>query len=840
MLVGKTAQRVGRLLREYRTRRMESNELFDSSAPLAILEAYVRACKTRPINGRSVLYESFFGRAINDNPHAVFRALLDDPAFSSYQHFWVLDGLENRTDTSRYEGLPNVHFVLFGSVEYVEALATCKYLINNVTFPPYFCKRKGQVYVNTWHGTAMKNMGYDMVDGIVGSANMVRNFLHTDYLISANDMMTHMYLDSYKLQGIYPGSIVEEGYPRVDLTLHSDVTEVVSILRGMGVDIEPGKRVVMYAPTWRESKDGAAINPEELLFAKKVLESKIDREKYQVLIKPHQFVYNMIKDMPEYRGVLVPSTVDTNELLSVVDVLISDFSSIIFDFMVLDRPILFYIPDLEGYRKTRGLSFSLEDLPGPHCDNLSDIAELIPVAEEQMGLHADAYRRLKERVCPYDDGEVSKRIVDIVFKNGKDYRKVIVDKGKTTVLLSGGELLVNGIIRSLTSLAKQIDYSKYDVTIFFLRRDPSMDFLLAELPRDVRVLIRTGWLLRDRDEDAVINTFDNHSKHNPLVRMLYPDKVFRREYRRCFGDVVFDCAVDFNGYVRHMANLVVESGAKRRVVWLHNDIYADMNKVVNGVKKNYVALRHTVSLFRDYDRIISCGKQVMVTNRGHFATWRTYDKFGFAHNTVDAERINRLLEESPITVDGRDYYLAADETDFSNVRIVRLPDSDLTSFINIGRFSTEKNQSALISAFSVLHKEYPNTELFILGDGPLRTELEATILELGLGESVHLTGNVDNPFMFMSRANCFVLPSMHEGQPLSVLEARACQLPIILSNFETAEDVLMENGQLLIKSDVDSIADGMRAFMKGKVPTTPFSCEEYNRSAYREFETAIS
>lgn len=839
MLIGKTVQRAGRLLREYRTKRMESNELFDSSEQFAVLEAYVSACKTRPIKRRSVLYESFFGRAVNDNPHALFRVLLEDEAFSDYQHYWVLDGLENRADTSRYEELPNVHFILFGSVEYAEALATCKFLINNVTFPPYFCKRKGQVYVNTWHGTAMKSMGYEMVGGIVGSANMVRNFLHADYLISANDTMTHMYLDSYKLQGIYPGSIIEEGYPRVDLTLHSDGDEVVSLLRGMGVDVESGKRIVMYAPTWRESKDGAVINPEELLFAKQVLESKIDRDKYQVLIKPHQFVYNMIKDIPEYRGALVPSTIDTNELLSIVDILVSDFSSIIFDFMVLDRPILFYIPDLESYRKSRGLSFSLEDLPGPHSDKLTDIAELVPVAEEQMRLHADAYKRLKESICPNDDGGVSRRIVDIVFKGVGEYRRANVNREKTTVLLSGGELLVNGIIRSLTSLTKQIDYEKYDVTIFFLRRDPAMDFLLEELPHNVRVLIRTGWLLRDRDEDAIINTFDSHSKFNPLVRLLYPDGVFKREYRRCFGDVVFDCAVDFNGYVRHMANLVVESGAKRRVVWLHNDIYADMNKVVNGVKKNYVALRHTVSLFRDYDRVISCGKQVMLTNREHFATRGTYDRFGYAHNTVDAERIERLLEESPITVAGRDYYLAADGTDYSNVRIIRLPDPSLTSFINIGRFSTEKNQAALIRAFSLLHEDYPDTELFILGDGPLRAELETMIAELGLGESVHLTGNVDNPFMFMSRANCFVLPSMHEGQPLSVLEARACQLPIILSDFETAEDALMENGQLLIRGDVDSIKEGMCAFMNGQVPTTSFSCEEYNRSAYKEFEAAI-
>ena len=229
----------------------------------------------------------------------------------------------------QYQNDKRVRFVLFGSDEYVEALASCKYLINNVTFPQYFIKREGQIYINTWHGTPLKSMGYDMVEGNSGSANTVRNFLHADYLLSANEVMTKMYLKSYKLEGILPGKVIEEGYPRNDFLLNTKREEEIRLLRSYGISVEDDKEIILFAPTWRESENGAAqVNPEELLDVKKLLEEKIDTSKYQILIKPHQFVYKQLKDLEEYKGLLVPATLDANQIMSAVDILISDYSSI--------------------------------------------------------------------------------------------------------------------------------------------------------------------------------------------------------------------------------------------------------------------------------------------------------------------------------------------------------------------------------------------------------------------------------------------------------------------------------------------------------------------------------
>ena len=156
---------------------------------------YAQMYKTKKINEKAVLYESYWGRGMIDNPYALFVELYGRDEFKDFTHIWVLDDFENNQAVlDQYQNDKRVRFVLFGSDEYVEALASCKYLINNVTFPQYFIKREGQIYINTWHGTPLKSMGYDMVEGNSGSANTVRNFLHADYLLSANEVMTKMYL----------------------------------------------------------------------------------------------------------------------------------------------------------------------------------------------------------------------------------------------------------------------------------------------------------------------------------------------------------------------------------------------------------------------------------------------------------------------------------------------------------------------------------------------------------------------------------------------------------------------------------------------------------------------
>jgi CDP-glycerol glycerophosphotransferase (TagB/SpsB family) len=180
--------------------------------------AYVSARRT-PLAERTVMYEAFFGNGVLDNPEAIFRHLLTQPDMQDLEHVWTLDDpAKHQTVVREFAGNPRVRFVKGDSPDYWRAMATAKYLVNNQTFPQLFAKRPGQVYLNTWHGVPLKHMGLDMA-GIhkAHPRNIIRNMLNADFLVSASDYMTTtMYRRAYRLQGLFPGTVLEMGQPRMD------------------------------------------------------------------------------------------------------------------------------------------------------------------------------------------------------------------------------------------------------------------------------------------------------------------------------------------------------------------------------------------------------------------------------------------------------------------------------------------------------------------------------------------------------------------------------------------------------------------------------------------------
>ena len=197
------------------------------------------------------------------------------------------------------------------------------------------------------------------------------------------------------------------------------------------------------------------------------LEEYIDTDKYQILLKPHQVVYKELVKSGMFSNSLIPAFIDTNELLSITDILISDYSSIFFDFLVTDRPIMFYIPDLEEYKDTRGLYMEPEKLPGPATDSLDKLSEMLANPYEAVKDWADNYRNAKEQFCPDDDGHVSERIVNAIFKNEYNHVKVVRPlQNKKKIFISLGRALQNGITHSFLSLLNNLNYDRFDVTAY--------------------------------------------------------------------------------------------------------------------------------------------------------------------------------------------------------------------------------------------------------------------------------------------------------------------------------------------------------------------------------------
>ena len=159
--------------------------------------------------------------------------------------------------------------------------------------------------------------------------------------------------------------------------------------------------------------------------------------------------------------------------------------------------------------------------------------------------------------------------------------------------------------------------------------------------------------------------------------------------------------------------------------------------------------------------------------------------------------------------------------------------------MSVGRLSPEKNHTRLIKAFSQVHEKQPHTRLVILGGGALEDQLHDLVVSLGLSSAVTIAGQVDNPYAIMRRADCFVLSSDYEGQPMVILEARTLGLPVVTTSFSSVRDSVPEDAGIVVPQTVKGVASGMQRFLDGDVPAHPLDADAYNRLAMEQFYAAV-
>ena len=681
---------------------------------------YVDFWQNSPIKEKCILYEAFGGMGMTCSPYALFRYLLTQADLSEYVHVWVIDDFQdNQYQMELYKEYENVKFISRQSVEYREYLATAKYLINNVSFPGFFTKREGQIYLDTWHGIPLKTLGFDIPAGKVSAGNTARNLLAADYLISPNPFMTQIYQQAFKMEGLYQGKILEEGQPRNDRFFHTDRKTIMDKLSKSGVKIDPSKKLILYAPTWKGSKYSSPDTSLDAYFELiHTVEANIDTSKYQVLVKPHQIVYYHIKKKQGITGQFIPATIDTNELLSAVDILISDYSSIYFDFLVSGRPVLFFIPDLDEYLGYRGLYFGIDKLPGPIARNHRQLGEMIHDVDKAMEPYMDKYRREAAWACPRDDGDVCSRIMDVVFR-GKSSEHAIScgEINKKRLLLYPGEMEENHDTFSFMELLQLLDYNKYDVTLLTGGSGDEPEQRICSLDQRVRVLYR-GQPENGTCEEKGLYAFSKGK--DPSLAAFY-----NREAKRLFGDARFD----------YVINLSSEK----------NVITAMLPFVEHAVYAEYG------TSFVDITRISQdLGKQQQIHYQGQ--------DFYIAERQKTGEAGSAL-------------------------KLLLVPDSGKKNYAAMGSLTKEQDFQGLIRNFKAYVHENENSHLYILGAGNERKDLEKLLLEEGLTKCVTMTGYVAEPFGFLKLCTAFVHTHTQGADSLPVLEAKALKLPMLDGNF---------------------------------------------------------
>jgi CDP-glycerol glycerophosphotransferase len=789
----------------------------------AVRYEQVRVARRAPIDDHMVVYESFAGNGMLCNPEAIFRALLAAPDLQHLRHVWSLASVApNSPSVVEFAGDPRVEFVVRGSRPYYRALSRAKYVVNNATFPELFGKRSGQIYLNTWHGTPVKAMGYDVPRGAVQTRNVVRNLLAADYLLAPNADTELMYLNGYRMANLFTGRMIRVGTPRIDrqfVDAHRRA-QIRARLIDLGISFGGSQELILFAPTWRGDFYSPELDVETLRDVVAAMNAGIDRTRYRVLLKVHQRVYAQARADFLLRDSLVPNEIPTNDLLAVTDALVTDYSSIFVDFLATGRPVLFYAPDLDDYAASRGLYSAPTDWPGPVCRTVDEL--LTQLSNLERGSKDDpivayAYAAAKKRYCPREDGGATARVLDIVFRGANaenDQGDQFVD-ARTPILLHLGGLRRNGITAAALSLLDNIDHDRFDVSVSFPHEThPDQAAMVEMIHSRVRLFPQSGDVIGGRIRVKLLAAVNGRpgSRH-ALVR--HGNDVMRDEWTRAFGASRFEHVIDFSGYVPYWIKLLANRTAGSLSIWLHNDVQAELSNRDRS-RRVRTGLTGACALYRAADQLVSVSEALNEVNRKTLATSAPGVRFTFAPNTINADRIRRLAQEpSPF------------------------PRDSSKTFVTAGRLSPEKNHERLIRAFASVHAGDLDSRLVILGSGPLHQQLSALIDELSLNGAVTLAGHQSNPYAVMSRSGCFVLSSDYEGQPMALLESLVLGLPIVTTDFDTVRGVMPDDGGLVVARQVPALADGMRAFLRGDVAPARFAPDLYNHSAIRQFYRAI-
>lgn len=369
------------------------------------------------IDDKLVYFITFSGRGYSDSPKAMYEYMLNAPEYKDYKFVWCFQ------EPEKYKHLANdrTAIVKFRTKADNKALRLAKYWISNYRMLNHQYPRKGQVYVQCWHGTPLKRLGYDIEasDNSMNSLKEIKDKYRTDaakftYLLSPSPFATEKFATAWNLvETGQADKIIEEGYPRNDRLINYKPEEREEIRKSLGVD---DKKVILYAPTWRDNQHTSG---EGYTYKTEVDFDKLHEalgDEYVILFRAHYLVANSF-DFGRYEGFVknVSDYGDINDLYIASDILVTDYSSVFFDYSNLEKPIIFYMYDLEHYaNEMRGFYLSLEELPGPIVqDEDSLIGEL---AKTKSWKADEKYMEFIRRFNPYEDGNSSKRTLERIIK----------------------------------------------------------------------------------------------------------------------------------------------------------------------------------------------------------------------------------------------------------------------------------------------------------------------------------------------------------------------------------------------------------------------------------------
>ena len=373
------------------------------------------------INDRVIIFTSFSGKNYSDSPKAIYEELIKHEKYCDFTFVW---GFKEPNNYKWLEQNRNTVIVQFMSKEYQKYLAKAKYWIFNFRVFDYIYPKKKQVFIECWHGTPLKRLGYDIENttNAMNSIKEIRKRYKIDarkfkYFISPSKFASEKFCSAWNLKKVKKENIIiEEGYPRNDYLYNYTNDDVKKIKEKLGI-AKDSRKIILYAPTWRDNQHTSNVG---YTYKTEVDFEKLQQElsdKYIILFRAHYLVANTF-EFDKYSNFIydVSSADDINELYVISDMLITYYSSVFFDYANLKKPIIFYMYDLEAYRDDiRGFYFDISELPGNIVKTEKElINEILNISLGEFKYN-EKYKKFNEKYNYLDDGHAAKRVIKKVI-----------------------------------------------------------------------------------------------------------------------------------------------------------------------------------------------------------------------------------------------------------------------------------------------------------------------------------------------------------------------------------------------------------------------------------------
>ena len=367
-------------------------------------------CCIFPVKKDRIVFDSNLGKSYAGNPKYVYEFFVSHGYDMKWDCIWFYEN-----DKYNIPGMSRQ--VQYGRLRYLYYMATAKIWVFDSRQPEFLIRRKGTYYIQTWHGTPLKKLALDMKDVfMVGESDIqnykdkfVKNVSTWDYLLSQNHFSTEKFRQAFD----FKKEILEYGYPRNDLLLKNNNQEELKRYRKM-LGLPMDKKIILYAPTFRDDEYSTEDTYE---FQPKISFDMLKEElgdEYIMIVKYHYLIMDAV-DWSPYEGFIYhfDQSRDIAELFLASDMLITDYSSVMFDFSILKKPMFFFAYDLDKYKnKLRGFYFPYDTVPGPISETTSELIK--DIKEYDYDKYRDKYDAFHDKFNALDDGNASGRVTKLI------------------------------------------------------------------------------------------------------------------------------------------------------------------------------------------------------------------------------------------------------------------------------------------------------------------------------------------------------------------------------------------------------------------------------------------